>query len=173
MNKLPVLRESNIATYIYFIRGEKVMLDADLASLYEVETRVLKQAVRRNIKRFPKDFMFELSEDEIDRLVSQNVIPSKKVFGGAKPFAFTEQGVAMLSSVLNSDKAVQVNIAVLRTFVKLRQLLLDNKDLADKIEKLEQKYDEQFEIVFTALQQMIKEESEPRPAIGYRQSNKK
>jgi hypothetical protein len=173
MNKLPVLRESNIATYIHFIRGEKVMLDADLASLYEVETRVLKQAVRRNIKRFPKDFMFELSEVEIDRLVSQNVIPSKKVFGGAKPFAFTEQGVAMLSSVLNSDKAIQVNIAVLRTFVKLRQILHDNKELADKIDKLEQKYDEQFRIVFTALQQLIKEESEPRPRIGFKHPDKK
>ena len=148
------------------------MLDADLASLYEVETRVLKQAVRRNIKRFPKDFMFELSEDEIDRLVSQNVIPSKKVFGGAKPFAFTEQGVAMLSSVLNSDKAIQVNIAVLRTFVKLRQILHDNKELADKIDKLEQKYDEQFRIVFTALQQLIKEESEPRPRIGFKHPDK-
>ena len=148
------------------------MLDADLASLYEVETRVLKQAVRRNIKRFPKDFMFELSEDEIDRLVSQNVIPSKKVFGGAKPFAFTEQGVAMLSSVLNSDKAIKVNIAVLRTFVKLRQILHDNKELADKIDKLEQKYDEQFRIVFTALQQLIKEESEPRPRIGFKHPDK-
>ena len=117
--------------------------------------------------------MFELSEVEIDRLVSQNVIPSKKVFGGAKPFAFTEQGVAMLSIVLNSDKAIQVNIAVLRTFVKLRQILHDNKELADKIDKLEQKYDEQFRIVFTALQQLIKEESEPRPRIGFKHPDKK
>jgi len=152
MSKLPAIREKTIASFIYFIRGEKVMLDTDLAKLYMVETRVLKQAVRRNLRRFPSDFMFELKDQEIDILVSQNVIPSKKVLGGAKPFAFTEQGIAMLSSILNSDVAVQVNIAILRTFVKLRQLLESHKDLADKIKKLEQKYDEQFRIVFTALQ---------------------
>jgi hypothetical protein len=170
MSKLPAIREKTIASFIYFIRGEKVMLDTDLAKLYMVETRVLKQAVRRNLRRFPSDFMFELKDQEIDILVSQNVIPSKKVLGGAKPFAFTEQGIAMLSSILNSDVAVQVNIAILRTFVKLRQLLESHKDLADKIKKLEQKYDEQFRIVFTALQQMIKEDNEPRPKIGFKQS---
>jgi ORF6N domain len=95
MSKLPVLKEANIASLIYFIRGEKVMLDTDLAKLYNVETRVLKQAVRRNLDRFPEDFMFELSNEEIDRMVSQNVIPSKQIFGGARPFAFTEQGIAM------------------------------------------------------------------------------
>jgi flagellar capping protein FliD len=172
MNKLPILREKTIASFIYFIRGEKVMLDTDLAKLYNVETRVLKQAVRRNIKRFPSDFMFELSDKEMDSLVSQNVIPSKKVFGGAKPFAFTEQGIAMLSSILNSDIAVQVNIAILRTFVKIRQLLEGHKDLVDKIDKLEQKYDEQFRIIFTALQQMLKEENEPKPKIGFKLKGK-
>jgi hypothetical protein len=172
MNKIPVLRESTISNFIYFIRGEKVMLDNDLAKLYRVETRVLKQAVRRNIKRFPADFMFVLTTEEMDFLVSQNVIPSKKVFGGAKPFAFTEQGVAMLASVLNSEIAIQVNIAILRTFVKLRQLLEDHKDLADKIERLERKYDEQFKIVFSAIQQMLKEESTPRPRIGFKQTEK-
>jgi hypothetical protein len=168
MSKLLDLRENNIANFIYFIRGEKVMLDTDLAKLYQLETRVLKQAVRRNLKRFPKDFMFELTNEEIDRLVSQNVIPSKQIFGGAKPFAFTEQGVAMLSSVLNSDIAIKVNISIIRTFVRLRQLLTDHKDIADKLEKLEQKYDEQFKIVFAALQQMLKEENEPRPKVGYK-----
>jgi hypothetical protein len=172
MSKLPILRESNIASYIYLIRGEKVMLDNDLAKLYAVETRVLKQAVRRNLNRFPKDFMFELTDDEIDWVVSQKLIPSKKFFGGARPFAFTEQGVAMLSSVLNSDRAIKVNIVIIRTFVKLRQLLLDNKDIAEKIDKLEQKYDKQFKIVFTALQQLIKEENEPRPKIGFKQTGK-
>jgi flagellar capping protein FliD len=172
MSKLPILREKTIASFIYFIRGEKVMLDTDLAKLYNVETRVLKQAVRRNIKRFPSDFMFELSDKEMDNLVSQNVIPSKKVFGGAKPFAFTEQGIAMLSSILNSDIAVQVNIAILRTFVKIRQLLEGHKDLVDKIDKLEQKYDEQFRIIFTALQQMLKEENEPRPKVGFKLKGK-
>jgi len=172
MSKLPVLREKTIASFIYFIRGEKVMLDTDLAKLYMLETRVLKQAVRRNIRRFPPDFMFELYDQEIDTLVSQNVILSRKVLGGSKPFAFTEQGIAMLSSILNSDVAVQVNIAILRTFVKLRQLFESHKDIAAKIEKLEQKYDEQFRIIFTALQHMAKENNEPRPKIRFRQSGK-
>lgn len=146
------------------------MLDTDLAKLYQVETRVLKQAVRRNRKRFPGDFMFELTDQEIDTLISQNVIISRKVLGGSKPFAFTEQGVAMLASILNSDIAVHVNIVILRTFVKLRKYLEVHKDLADKIEMLEQKYDEQFRIVFTALQQMIRENNEPRPKIGFKRS---
>lgn len=146
------------------------MLDTDLAKLYMVETRVLKQAVRRNIRRFPVDFMFELTEQEIDSMLSQNVITSRKVLGGSRPFAFTEQGIAMLSSVLNGEVAVQVNIAILRTFVKLRQLLEKHKDLAEKIDRLEQKYDEQFRIVFTALQQMIRENDEPRPKIGFKRT---
>lgn len=170
MSKLPILREETLASFIYFIRGEKVMLDPDLTKLYMVETRVLKQAVRRNMKRFPGDFMFELTDQEIDTLISQNVIPSRKVLGGSKPFAFTEQGVAMLASILNSDIAVHVNILILRTFVKLRKYLEVHKDLADKIEMLEQKYDEQFRIVFTALQQMIRENNEPRPKIGFKRS---
>ena len=172
MSKLPILKETNLASIIYFIRGEKIILDTDLAKLYDVETRVLKQAVRRNPDRFPKDFMFELTDEEIDGLVSQDVIPSKQIFGGARPFAFTEQGIAMLSSVLNSPIAIQVNIAILRTFLKLRQLLIDHKDLAEKIEKLEQRYDEQFRIIFTALQQMLQEESQPRPKIGFKQKEK-
>ena len=172
MSKLPILKEANLTSLIYFIRGEKVMLDTDLAKLYNVETRVLKQAVRRNLDRFPKDFMFELTGEEIDHMVSQGVIPSKQIFGGAKPFAFTEQGIAMLSSVLNSRIAIQVNIAILRTFVKLRQLLIGHKDLAEKLERMEQKYDEQFRIIFSALQQMLQEESKPRPKIGFKQKEK-
>jgi len=172
MSKLPILKEANLTSLIYFIRGEKVMLDTDLAKLYNVETRVLKQAVRRNLDRFPKDFMFELTGEEIDHMVSQGVIPSKQIFGGAKPFAFTEQGIAMLSSVLNSRIAIQVNIAIPRTFVKLRQLLIGHKDLAEKIEKMEQKYDEQFRIIFSALQQMLQGESKPRPKIGFKQKEK-
>jgi hypothetical protein len=154
MNKLSLLNEETVASFIYVIRGEKVMLDTDLANLYMVETRVLKQAVRRNMKRFPSDFMFELTNDEIDSLVSQNVIRSKKLLGGSKPFAFTEQGIAMLASVLNSKVAVDVNISILRTFAKLRQMLEFHRDLAVKLELLEQKYDEQFRIIFTALKEM-------------------
>lgn len=105
-------------------------------------------------------------------MVSQGVIPSKQIFGGANPFAFTEQGIAMLSSVLKSRIAIQVNVAILRTFVKLRQLLINHKDLAEKIERLEQKYDEQFKIIFTALQKMLQENSKPRIKIGFKQKEK-
>ena len=113
-----------IQTKIFEIRGCKVMLDFDLADLYEVETRVLKQAIRRNIIRFPEDFMFILSEPELNQLVSQSVIPSKSYFGGSYPFAFTEQGIAMLSSVLNSDRAIEINISSIRAFVTIRQFNL-------------------------------------------------
>ena len=171
MNKSITLREEHIANFIYIIRGEKVMLDVDLANLYGIETRVLKQAVRRNLKRFPDDFMFKLTEKEIDRVVSQNVIPSRSLFGGAIPFAFTEQGVAMLSSVLNNNRAIQVNIAVMRTFVQFRKLLGSHKELALKIEQMEQKYDEQFKIVFTAIKQLISKEKNPGKKIGYNYGN--
>ncbi|MCF8221147.1 MAG: ORF6N domain-containing protein [Cryomorphaceae bacterium] len=111
----------HIKNSIHEIRGYKVMLDMDLAKIYEVETRVLKQAVRRNIDRFPSDFMFQLTEIEMQHLVSQNVIPTLNHFGGAKPFAFTEQGIAMLSSVLKSEKAIHMNISIMRAFVMMRQ----------------------------------------------------
>ena len=111
------------------------MLDFDLAELYGVETRALKQAVRRNTDRFPEDFMFELTDEEIQQMVSQNVIPGRGRLGGAVPLAFTEQGVAMLSSVLRSRRAVQVNIAIMRAFVRLREMLLTNADLARKLER--------------------------------------
>ena len=173
MNRLPVLKEENIVDHIYYIRGVRVMLDVDLATLYEVETRVLKQSVKRNTKRFPEDFMFELTNKEIDFVVSQNVIPSKGYFGGAKPFAFTEQGVAMLAGILNSDYAIQVNITIMRTFVQMRTLMLTYKDLAAKIDKLEENYDEKFAIVFNALKQLIDEDEDPRKVIeGYRKKNK-
>ena len=144
------------------------MLDYDLAELYRVETRALKQAVRRNRARFPEDFMFELTEEEIGLLVSQNVIPTRGKFGGAAPMAFTEQGVAMLSSVLRSSRAVQVNIAIMRAFVRLRELLLSNVDLARKLTDLERKYDTQFKVVFDAIRQlMTPSPTKPRRPIGF------
>ncbi|MEA3461022.1 MAG: ORF6N domain-containing protein [Bacteroidota bacterium] len=137
IEKSPILnQEAIIATKIFSLRDDKVILDAHLAELYDVETRVLKQAVRRNRDRFPEDFMYELTDEEIDTVVSQNVIPSRKHFGGATPYAFTGNGVAMLSSVLNSKRAVQVNIAVMRTFTMLRKMLLVNKDVVKEIEKI-------------------------------------
>jgi len=122
------------------IRGCKVMLDFDLALLYNVETRALKQAVRRNTNRFPEDFMFTLTETEINQLVSQSVIPSKSNFGGALPFAFTEQGIAMLSSVLNSEKAIEVNISIIRAFVTFRQFSLTYSELKDRISIIESQF---------------------------------
>jgi hypothetical protein len=158
---------------IYEIRGHKVMLDFDLAALYEVENRALKQAVKRNLDRFPADFMFILSEKEVNLLVSQNVIPSKSYFGGALPYGFTEQGVAMLSSVLKSKKALQVNISIMRAFVMMRQLAMNYKDLADKISILEQKYNKQFADVYEALDLLLQDRSvqedfSKRKRIGYK-----
>jgi len=152
---------------ILWIRGQRVMLGAHLAALYNVETRVLNQAVKRNINRFPDDFMFQLNRVEADRLVSQNVIPHKKYFGGTLPYAFTEQGVAMLSSVLNSEHAVHVNIEIMRAFVRLRRMLASHADLARKLETLERKYDAQFKAVFDVIRELMKPpESKKRP-IGF------
>lgn len=160
-----------IASKILFFRGEQVLLDEDLASLYKVETRVLKQAVRRNIERFPQDFMFELTTEEWRSLRSQIVILENQGPGQHSkyaPFAFTEQGVAMLSGVLKSSTAVEVNIAIMRTFVYLRKWMESNKTLSAKVHQLEQKYDEQFQVVFRAIQQLIKEEGKPRRSIGFK-----
>jgi hypothetical protein len=143
-----------IGQKILLIRGQKVMLSIHLAELYGVETRALNQAVKRNFNRFPKDFMFQLTDHEAGQLVSQNVIPHKKYFGGSLPYAFTEQGVAMLSSVLNSERAVQVNIAIMRTFVKLREMIISNKEMAKRLDALEKKYDTQFKVVFDAIREL-------------------
>jgi hypothetical protein len=144
------------------------MLDADLAELYGVETRVLLQAVGRNQKRFPKDFMFRLSKEEYELLRSQIVI-SKKGRGGRRylPYAFTEQGVAMLSSVLRSEKAVQVNIEIMRTFVRLREMIATHKDLARKLEALERRYDAQFKVVFDAIRELMAPPEPKKRKIGF------
>jgi len=167
----PALSPSAIAPKVHWIRHEKVILDFDLAALYGVETRALKQAVRRNRGRFPEDFLFVLTTDETDALVSQSVIPGHGKFGGAAPYAFTEQGVAMLSSVLRSTRAVQVNIAIMRTFVQLRHLMDSNRDLARRIDFIEKQYDEQFRVVFDAIKRLVAEDearkSTPRPEIGF------
>jgi len=154
-----------IATKILFLRDEKVLLDADLALLYGVETKRLKEAVRRNLARFPEDFMFQLSDEEWKNLRTQFASSS---WGGQRypPFAFTEQGVAMLSGILNSPRAIETNIAIMRTFVALRKLMESNQDLATKIRQLERKYDQRFKLVFDTIQQLIKQEKEARP-IGF------
>ncbi len=154
---------------ILLIRGQKIMLSTHLADLYNVETRVLNQAVKRNISRFPEDFMFQLNCAEAERLVSQNVIPHKKYFGGTLPYAFTEQGVAMLSSVLNSERAIKVNIEIMRAFVRLRRILASHADLACKLDELEKKYDAQFKIVFDAIRQLMmpSKPEPPKRRIGF------
>ena len=159
---------NTIENEILFIRGQKVMLSAHLAELYGVETRVLNQAVRRNIKRFPEDFMFQLKESETEKLVSQNVIPHKKYFGGSCPYAFTEQGIAMLSGVLNSDRAVSVNIEIMRAFIRLWKMLVSNVALARKIKSLENKYDEHFKIVFEAIYKLMEPKEKKRRKIGFK-----
>jgi|SRR3989338_3741627 len=150
---------------IFLIRRQKVMLDRDLAQLYGVETRVLNQAVRRNIERFPDDFMFSLTREEI-RNLSQIVI-SSKIKHAPNVFVFTEHGVAMLSSVLNSPMAVQVNIQIMRTFTKLREIMSQHKDLAKRLDKLEKKYDAQFKVVFDAIRQLMIPPEPKRKRIGF------
>jgi hypothetical protein len=158
---------SRIRQSIFFIRGQKVILDAHLAELYAVETRVLIQAVRRNASRFPRDFMFQLTKREFANLRSQIVISS--LWGGRRsaPYAFTEQGVAMLSSVLHSKRAIAVNVEIMRTFVELRRLVSDHVDLAQRISELEKRYDGQFQVVFDAIRTLITPREKPQRRIGY------
>ena len=163
-----------IMNQIYYIRGQKVMLDRDLASLYGVETKVLKQAVKRNIGRFPSDFMFEMNDKEFEILRSQ-FVTSSLTHGGTRylPLVFTEQGVAMLSSVLNSERAIKVNIQIIRIFTRIRQMLMDNTELRLEIEKIKKKTDnnsKNIEEVFQYLDQLLekKEHPEKRKEIGYK-----
>jgi hypothetical protein len=158
-----LIPSARIERAILSIRGHNVMLDSDLAEMYGVPTKVLNQAVRRNLKRFPGDFMFQLAADESASLRSQSVT-SKLGRGGRRyrALAFTEQGVAMLSTVLNSERAVEVNIAIMRAFVRLREILSTHKDLARKLEELEKKYDENFRVVFDAIRQLMA----PPPSAG-------
>jgi hypothetical protein len=163
------LPAERILQSILVLRGEKVLLDADLAALYGVETRVLLQAVKRNIGRFPEDFMFQLAEGEWSNLKSQIGISSS--WGGRRtaPYAFTEQGVAMLSSVLRSERAIAVNIEIMRAFVQLKRMLATHADLARKLESLESKYDAQFRAVFDAIRELMAPISNPKKQpIGFK-----
>lgn len=164
---MAVLQE-HIAKHIFRIRGERVMLDMHLASLFGVENRALKQAVRRNMLRFPEDFMFILTEEEVNQVVSQNVIPSKSHLGGSSPYAFTESGVAMLASVLNSQSAIEMNMAIVRTFVALRRLAENYTELLRKLESMEELYDGKFKEIYDALNYLIHPPNPPRKEIGYK-----
>lgn len=180
-----VLKPESLAVFVRTVRGERVLLDADLAALYGVSTKALNQAVKRNLERFPGDFMFQLSIEQWDDLRSQ-IVTSKELHtsmrsqivtsnsrGGTRylPYVFTEEGVAMLSSVLRSPRAVEVNIAIMRTFVQLRRLMDSNRELARKIDALERKYDEQFTVVFDAIKQLIAgddfRKAQPKRRIGF------
>lgn len=182
---------ARIERRILLLRGEKVMLDSDLAELYGVETKVLNQAVKRNLERFPADFMFQLSAEEARLVMRSQIVTSSGANIGIssetnenmrsqivtssgsrrrishRPYAFTEQGVAMLSSVLRSEQAIQVNLAIMRTFVQLRQILATHADLARKLELLESKYDKQFRVVFDAIRALMSEDKVPRREIGF------
>jgi phage regulator Rha-like protein len=160
-----------IESKIYVFRGKKVSIDFDLASLYGVQTKVLNQAIQRNKRRFPEDFMFQLSRSEFDHLRSQ-IVTSSSERGGRRylPYVFTEQGVAMLSGVLNSDRAIQVNIQIMRTFTKMREMLTENEGLRRRIELLEKQYDEKFGMVFEAIKRLIDvqdDKSEDGKEIGF------
>jgi len=157
----------SIFSKIIFLRGEKILLDRDLAELYGVETKQLKRAVRRNIDRFPPDFMFELTKEEYDSLRYQFGTLKRGEHSKYLSIAFTEQGVAMLSSVLNSKRAIQVNILIMRAFVQLRQMISSHEDLLRKVEKMEKKYDRQFQVVFEAIRQLMAAPEKPRKKIGF------
>ena len=170
LKAVSITPEELVNRRIYVIRDQRVMLDRDLAVLYGVKAIALRQQVKRNIDRFPKDFLFQLHARETQHLVSQNVIPDERSLGGSKPYAFTEQGVAMLSSVLTSKKALQVNIAIMRAFVRMREMLLDHQDLLRKIQDMELRYDDQFQEVFDAIRALTEPPELPhipRRAIGF------
>lgn len=177
--ELSIIPYETVISKIYLIRGHKVMLDRDLSELYGVETKRLKEAVKRNAGRFPEDFMFEMTKEEFENWRSQNVTSNSDKMGlRYAPFCFTEQGVAMLSSVLNSERAIKVNIEIIRAFTRIRQVLTENTELRLAIEKLEKKTDnntKNIEVVFQYLDELIekKENPKPRKAVGYKIPKKK
>jgi len=166
--KKDIMLKEIVENRIFLIRGKKVMIDRDLAELYGIETKQLKRAVKRNINRFPSDFMFELTNDENKLLRCQFGTLKKGQHSKYMPFAFTEQGVAMLSSVINSGRSIEVNILIMRAFVKLREMLSTHKELSKKLDSLEKKYDEQFRIVFDVIRALMTEDEKPKRKIGFK-----
>jgi len=171
VSKNILLTDDLILKKIYCLRKQKIMLDRDLAELYGVQTIRLREQVKRNINRFPLNFMFRLTEKEAVTMVSQNAIPSKKQMGGSLPYAFTEHGVLMLAAVLKSDKAMNVSVRVIELFVKMREMLSTNKDILLQVEKLENKitaHDQDIQLIFEALRKLLNPVQEPRPRIGFK-----
>jgi len=163
-----IIPQEKIERSIIYLRGQKVMIDADIAELFGVPTKALKQAVKRNIDRFPSDFMFELTNEEKQEVVTNCDHLKKLKYSSYMPFAFTEYGALMLANVLNSPRAVQVSIQIVRTFVRLREMLASNIELARKLEELEKKYDHQFKVVFDAIKQLLTPPEKPKRQIGFR-----
>jgi len=166
-----ILADEVILNKIYYIREQKIMLDRDLAELYGVKSIRLREQVKRNIARFPSNFMFQLTKREVALMVSQNAIPSKQQLGGFLPYAFTEHGVLMLASVLKSDQALNVSIKVIEIFVKMREMLSTNKDILLQMQKVEKKlteHDNDIRLIFEALKKLLTPPQEPRPRIGFK-----
>jgi phage regulator Rha-like protein len=171
-----VLADEVVMNKIYYIRKHKVMLDKDLAELYGVKAIRLREQVKRNAERFPENFMFQLTNEEVEIMVSQNAIPSRMHLGGYLPYAFTEHGVLMLANVLKSERAVHVSLRLIEIFVKMREMLSAHKDILLKLEQLERKvtaHDEDMQAIFAALKQLLNPPQSPRQRVGYRRSNEK
>jgi len=170
--KTQTIRDEVLMSKIYMIREQKVMIDKDLAELYGVKAIRLREQVKRNKTRFPANFMFQLSEEEVEDMVSQNAIPSKQSLGGTLPYAFTEHGILMLSNVLKNERAIQMSIRIIEIFVRLREMLNLYKDVAILIEQIENKLgkqDQKIELLFSYLNQFIQKEEGPRVPIGFKQ----
>ena len=171
-----IIPDELVMNKIYLIRGQKVMLDKDLAVLYDIQAIRLREQVKRNINRFPENFMFQLSEKETELMVSQNAIPSRKHLGGSLPYVFTEHGVLMLANILKSERAMLVSIRVIEIFVKMRELLLTHKDILLQLDKMEKKltgHDEDIQLIFQYLKQLLNPPQTPRNKIGFRRKDER
>lgn len=173
MAKVEIVPQETIISKIYLVRDQRVMLDRDLAELYDVKPIRLREQVKRNLERFPENFMFQLTEEETENMVSHSAIPSKQHLGGALPYVFTEHGVLQLANVLRSGRAVQMSINIIEVFVKMREMLLTHKDLLLQMEEIRKRVtgqDEKIELIFQYLKQFMREEERPRTTIGYKRS---
>ena len=169
-----IVPDEALVNKIFLLRNQKVMLDRDLAELYGVKAIRLREQVKRNVERFPENFMFQLTEEETEIMVSQNAIPSKKHLGGSLPYAFTEHGVLMLANVLKSERAMQMSIRIIEVFIKMREVLLTHKDILLQLEKIETKltgHDEDIQLIFKYLKQLLNPPQKPRQKIGFKRSN--
>ena len=175
-SKALMIPDELVINKIYFIREQKVMLDRDLAELYDIKPIRLREQVKRNISRFPENFMFQLNEKEVNAMVSQNAIPSRKHLGGYLPYAYTEHGVLMLANVLRSERAIQVSIQIIEIFVKIREMLLTHKDILLQLEKMEKKltrHDDDIALIFEYLKKLLSPPQTPRNKVGFKRKDER